>query len=336
MGIGDDCAVLSQNPSQCLYISTDTSVEGVHFFSDEDPWSVGWKSLAVNLSDLAASGAKPLAFTLNLTLPRVDQPWLAAFSSGLLKQAQLANCPLIGGDTTSTPPASPLVVSVTVFGERQSDAAGLTRGAAKAGDEIWASGIPGLARLGLLHRFDQRGQLPAGFNNTSVDAFRSLWANVTESLRVQALTRLTRPAIRTQFALDASAYMHAALDLSDGLSGDLQHMAHASQKTLLIQTDLIEKMWCDFLGPDLISSNPAFLPLLTEATWVGGDDYELCFTASPDQSKKIVEIARSLQIPLVKLGQVQASESLGQGVVIQDAKGLKTALRSNSFNHFGQ
>lgn len=336
VGIGDDCAVLTQNPNKNLYISTDTSVEGVHFFTDEDPWSVGWKSLAVNLSDLAASGAKPLAFTLNLSLPRVDQDWLAAFSSGLLGQAQLANCPLVGGDTTSTQSGSPLVVSITVFGERPSEANNLTRSAAKTGDEIWVTSIPGLARLGLLQRFDRRGKLPSVLNNASVEVFRMLWAALPESIRTQALARLTRPVIRSQFALDASAHMHAVLDLSDGLSGDLQHIAHASQKTLLLQADLIQKMWCDLLEVDLIYSNPAFLPFLIETTLVGGDDYELCFTSNPNQSKKIIEIARSLQIPLAELGQVQASESLEHRVVIQDAQGIKTALRSSSFNHFGQ
>lgn len=336
MGIGDDCAVLSPNPSQNLYLSTDTTVEGVHFFEDDDPWSVGWKLLAVNLSDLAASGAKPLGFTLNLSLPRVDQDWLAAFSQGLLKQAEMANCPLVGGDTTSTLPGSPLVLTVTVIGERPSAANTLSRSAAKAGDEIWATGIPGLARLGLLHRFDQRGQISTMLNKVSVDVFRSLWAALPESICAQALARLTRPAIRTQFAQDASAFMHAALDLSDGLSGDLQHIAKASDKTLVLHKPSIESMWCELLDHNPILSNPDVIDLLCDTTLVGGDDYELCFTNSPDQSSIIAGIAKSLNIPLVHLGRVEAPDGLLHRVVIQNTKGLKTALRSNSFNHFGQ
>lgn len=334
LGIGDDCAVIKPIPDQHLYISTDTSVAGVHFFEDEDPWSIGWKSLAVNLSDLAASGARPLAFTLNLSLPRVDQTWLAGFSQGLLKQAELANCPLVGGDTTSSRPDSPLVISITVFGERHSQSNSLTRSAAHLGDQIWVTGIPGLARLGLLQRYEQLGRLHTLLDQPKQALFQQTWASLPIPLQQLALTRLTRPVVRSHFGLQASPWMHAVLDLSDGLSGDLQHIAQASQKTLVLHTSSLQAMWTGALGSNQVESNPSILNFLLETSIVGGDDYELCFTAAPSNADSLMDLANSMQVPLSVLGLVRATESLQHGVVIESANGQQTALRSNSFNHF--
>ncbi len=335
MGIGDDCAVLKPTPNQHFYISTDTSIAGVHFFADDDPWSVGWKALAVNLSDLAASGATPVGFTLNLSLPRMDAAWLAAFSQGLLRQAELANCPLVGGDTTSTQPDSPLLVSITVFGERHCDANRLARSAAQEGDQLWVTGIPGLARLGLLQRYEQLGRLPNLLDKPKQALFRQTWAALPTPLQQQAFTRLTRPDIRSQFALQASVWMHAALDLSDGLSGDLQHIAQASGKTLLLHASSLQAIWGGVLGSNQDVFSPSVSNFLLETSLIGGDDYELCFTAPPSHAEALLDLAKSMQIPLCVLGQVQASKSLAHGVVIQDKKGQETALRSNSYNHFG-
>ncbi len=334
MGIGDDCAILQQNSDHNLYVSTDTSVAGVHFFPDEDAWSVGWKALAVNLSDLAASGAKPLGFTLNLSLPQVNHPWLTAFSQGLLSQAELANCPLVGGDTTSTRPDSPLVISIAIFGERSHQANCMARSAAQKDDQIWVTGIPGLARLGLLRRYDQLGRLPELLTEPQQALFRQTWAALPPYLQDQALTRLTRPVVRSQFALEASVWMHAALDLSDGVSGDLNHIAKASSKCLLLQESLLQAMWTALPGMEPLSANHDLLNFLLESSLIGGDDYELCFTASPTDATKLENLAKANQISLSILGQVNASKSLVPGVVIQDSKGQETALRSNSFNHF--
>lgn len=335
LGIGDDCAVLSQSSNQHLYVSTDTCVEGVHFFEGDDPWSIGWKALAVNLSDLAASGAKPIGFTLNLSLPSVDHSWLASFSQGLLKQAEVANCPLVGGDTTATRAGSPVVVTITVLGERPINSNRLTRCAAQAGDDVWVTGIPGLARLGLLHQFAQRAALQSVLDDTKQALFGRVWPALPAQIQEHCLSRLARPGIRSQFAIQASPFMHAALDLSDGLSGDIHHIAKASSKVIILQEASIQSMWTAFLGSGVGALSPDLLAFLLETTLIGGDDYELCFTSAPRHSGRISEIAQSMEIPVTVFGQVQASESLAHGVVIQSTKGLKTALRSNSFNHFG-
>ncbi|HET6787450.1 MAG TPA: thiamine-phosphate kinase, partial [Aquabacterium sp.] len=142
VGNGDDCAVIAPTPGMQLAVSTDTLVEGRHFLSTVDPARLGHKALAVNLSDLAACGARPVAFTLALTLPRVDEVWLAGFASGLLALADAHDCELIGGDTT----AGPLAIGITVMGEVPAGQA-LLRSGAQAGDDLWVSGTPGEARL---------------------------------------------------------------------------------------------------------------------------------------------------------------------------------------------
>jgi thiamine-monophosphate kinase len=148
LGVGDDCALLAPRPGTQLAISSDMLVEGRHFFADVDPAALGHKALAVNLSDLAACGAKPLAFTLALALPRVDEAWLAGFSRGLFELADLHGCELVGGDTTQ----GPLNICITVFGEVpvvNGRSQALLRPGARAGDDIYVSGTLGDARLGL-------------------------------------------------------------------------------------------------------------------------------------------------------------------------------------------
>src|SRR5690606_164783 len=142
VGNGDDCAVVAPGPGMHLALSTDTLVEGRHFLSTVDPALLGHKALAVNLSDLAACGARPLGFTLALTLPRVDPAWLGAFSQGLLALADAHDCELLGGDTT----AGPLSIGITALGEVPAGGA-LLRSGARVGDDLWVSGWPGLARL---------------------------------------------------------------------------------------------------------------------------------------------------------------------------------------------
>ena len=156
LGVGDDCALLSPRPGTQLAISTDMLVEGRHFYPDVDPMLLGHKALAVNLSDLAACGATPLAFTLALSLPQADEAWLAPFSRGLLALADDHGCELIGGDTTQ----GPLNICITVFGEVpvvNGRSAALLRSGAQAGDDLYVSGTLGDARLALQAR---RGMLP--------------------------------------------------------------------------------------------------------------------------------------------------------------------------------
>ena len=195
LGIGDDCALLDVPGGESLAVSTDMLVEGRHFFPDVDPEALGHKALAVNLSDLAAMGARPLGFTLALALPAADEAWLEAFSRGLFALADAQGCELVGGDTTR----GPLALCVTVHGTVP-PALALRRDGARAGDDLWVSGALGAAALAVERRL--RGEpVPAG-----------------------ALARLDRPEPRVALGLGLRGLARAAIDLSDGLAGDLGHV----------------------------------------------------------------------------------------------------------------
>ena len=204
LGIGDDCALLTPAPGRQMAISSDMLVEDRHFFAGADPFMLGHKSLAVNLSDLAAMGARPVAFTLALSLPRADPVWLDGFSRGLFALADAFDCELVGGDTTK----GPLNICITVFGEIAPGHA-LRRAAAQVGDDIWISGTLGDARLAL-----------AGY-----------WKEVAldPDAHAQAAQRMHLPSPRVALglALAAGPIAHAALDISDGLVGDLGHILAA-------------------------------------------------------------------------------------------------------------
>ena len=204
LGVGDDCALLTPSPGMQIAVSTDMLVEGRHFFAGAEPAKLGHKCLAVNLSDLAAMGAKPLAFTLALALPEANPDWLAAFSGGLLALADLHDCELIGGDTTK----GPLTICITVFGEVPL-AAALRRDAAKIDDDIWVSGTLGDARLALAGYRDELRLEPAA--------------------QQAAGERMHAPTPRVALGLALRGIAHAAIDISDGLCGDLQHILDRSQ-----------------------------------------------------------------------------------------------------------
>ncbi|HYF60456.1 MAG TPA: thiamine-phosphate kinase, partial [Burkholderiaceae bacterium] len=201
LGIGDDCALLDVPGGESLAVSTDMLVEGRHFFPDVDPEALGHKALAVNLSDLAAMGARPLGFTLALALPAADEAWLEAFSRGLFALADAQGCELVGGDTTR----GPLALCVTVHGTVP-PALALRRDGARAGDDLWVSGALGAAALAVERRL--RGEpVPAG-----------------------ALARLDRPEPRVALGLGLRGLARAAIDLSDGLAGDLGHVLARSSE----------------------------------------------------------------------------------------------------------
>ena len=212
LGVGDDCALLAPRPGMQLAISSDMLVEGRHFFADVDPEALGHKALAVNLSDLAACGAKPLAFTLALALPRVDESWLAGFSKGLLALADAHGCELVGGDTTQ----GPLNICITVFGEVPAGQA-LLRSGARAGDDIYVSGTLGDARL----------------------ALEALLGHIhlPDELLAQARQRLERPTPRVALGLALRGVASSAMDVSDGLLGDFGHILKASGVGACIRTD---------------------------------------------------------------------------------------------------
>ena len=298
LGVGDDCALLAPPAGQTLAISTDMLVEGRHFFAGADPEKLGHKALAVNLSDLAAMGAKPMAFTLALSLPSADENWLAGFARGLFALADAEGIRLIGGDTTR----GPLNLCITVMGSVPVDEA-LRRDAAKNGDDLWVSGTLGDARLAL-------EVLQGKFT-------------LTPALLSLAEDRLHRPAPRCALGMALRGIAHAAIDVSDGLLGDLGHLLARSQLGAEIDAASLPA------GPAL-SQQPA--DKQTDYMLNGGDDYELCFTAPPEQRDAVLSAAASANTPVTHIGRVKQ----GTGIQILDTAGKSLPFTSQSFDHFGK
>ncbi len=300
VGVGDDCALWQPQAGMQLAISTDMLVEGRHFLNTVSPQRLGHKSLAVNLSDLAASGAKPLAFTLSLALPRIDEAWLKGFSEGLLALADLHQCELIGGDTTQ----GPLTIGITVFGEVPPGDA-LLRNGAQVGDDIYISGSVGDARLAL--------EVFRGNLSVSAEDF--------ESSRL----RMEQPEPRVALGMALRGIANACIDVSDGLAGDLGHMLKASQTGAVLTTDWIQ----DSAAISVALQALPFARRLDMAL-AGGDDYELLFTAPPDQADAVQEAANDCDVSITCIGRITS----GNGLQVLDAQGLPMSRRFASFDHF--
>ena len=301
LGIGDDCALLQPTPGHQLTISSDMLVEGRHFFADVAPEALGHKALAVNLSDLAAMGARPLGFTLALSLPRADDAWLAGFARGLFALADAHACPLVGGDTTR----GPLNLCITVFGEVQPGRA-LRRDAARVGDDIWVSGRTGEARLALEWLLGTPWACDA----------------VGPALPAELRTRLERPTPRLALGQALAGVAHAALDLSDGLTGDLGHILAASG------------VGADIALADLpVAPALAALPEAERLTCLlsGGDDYELLFTAPASAREAVQAAALARGVVIARIGTITTAP----GLRLLDAAGKAVAFGTKSFDHFG-
>ena len=299
LGVGDDCALLAPAPGMQLAVSSDMLVEGRHFLSTVDPARLGHKALAVNLSDLAACGAKPLAFTLALALPAVDEAWLEAFSRGLFALADAHGCELVGGDTTR----GPLNLCVTVFGEVPAGAA-LLRSGARPGDELWASGTLGDARLAL-------------------EVFRGTLALPPEAFE-QARRRMEQPAPRVALGQALRGVASAAIDLSDGLVGDLGHILAASGVGATVDADAA----CALIGvPAAEALDPA---LRRTCALAGGDDYELLFSAPRAAAAAVLEAGRLSTTPVARIGCIEAAP----GLRIVDAQGAPVVQQFDAFDHF--
>ncbi len=312
LGVGDDCALIMPTAGMQLAISSDMLVEGRHFLSTVHPSHLGHKALAVNLSDLAASGAEPLAFTLALALPRVDEAWLAGFSEGLFRLADAHNCELIGGDTTQ----GPLNICITVFGEVPPGDA-LLRHNAQVGDDIYISGTVGDARLALeVFRGTQR-----------------LDANVFEQVRA----RMEQPTPRVQLGLELRAIANATIDVSDGLLGDLGHILKRSNVGAEINTDWLQAAG-SFSGSLNEHTHAGISPWLAalpfnkrlEFALSGGDDYELCFTAPVNQRELVHAAAWESDTPVTRIGRITEAS----GLVVLDPQGQPITRRFASFDHF--
>lgn len=299
LGVGDDCALLAPAPGMQLAVSSDMLVEGRHFFADVDPRLLGHKSLAVNLSDLAACGARPLAFTLALSLPRADAAWTEAFAGGLLALADAHGCELVGGDTTQ----GPLNICITVFGEVPPGQA-LLRSGARAGDDIWVSGSLGDARLALEALLDHT-TLPPG-------------------TLAAARQRLEAPTPRVALGQALRGIASSALDVSDGLLGDLGHILEQSRVGASLDTRLITPLL------DAGRHTPLAIDLLHQCTLSGGDDYELCFTAPADRRDAVQAAGRDSATRVTRIGCIE--EQPGLRLIGPD--GAAMAPRWASFDHF--
>jgi len=305
LGVGDDCALLAPAPGMQLAVSSDMLLEGRHFLSTVEPARLGHKALAVNLSDLAACGARPLAFTLALALPSAEAPWLAGFSRGLFALADAHGCELVGGDTTR----GPLNICITVFGEVPAGGA-LLRSGARAGDDVWVSGTLGDARLAL-------------------DAFRghlSLPATLFELARA----RMETPTPRVALGLALRGIASAAVDLSDGLVGDLGHVLKASGVGARIDADTAAACVGVAAHPDF-SQAGLEVTALRACALAGGDDYELAFTAAPALREQVLKAGTQAGVAVTRIGSVEAQP----GIRLVDASGAPIALALASFDHFG-
>lgn len=295
LGVGDDCALLAPAPGLELAVSTDMLIEGCHFLSTVAPERLGHKALAVNLSDLAAVGARPLAFTLSLALPQADDAFLEPFARGLLALADAHGCEIAGGDTTR----GPLAISITVFGEVAA-AQALLRSGARPGDDVWVSGRLGDARLAL-EVFRGTVELPG-------EAFE----------RVRRAMELPEP--RVALGLRLAGVATSAVDVSDGFAGDLGHILERSNVGAVVDADALP------CSADLAALGPERRRAWTLA---GGDDYELVFTAPPAARAAVSAAGERARTAVTRVGRIVAEP----GLQVRTAEGRALAAPSG-FDHF--
>ena len=296
LGVGDDCALFAPAAGMQLAVSSDMLVEGRHFLSTVEPQRLGHKALAVNLSDLAACGAKPLAFTLALAMPRADEAFLDGFSRGLLALADAQGCELVGGDTTQ----GPLNICISVFGEVPVGGA-LLRSGACVGDDLYVSGTLGDARLAL--------EVFRGTVALDGAAFES----------VRAAMELPQPRVSLGLALRGVA--SSAIDVSDGLLGDLGHILRRSGVGATVDIDAVPRS-------AVLRGQP--LALQRECTLAGGDDYELVFSAAPADAARVAAAALQAGVRVARFGRIESAP----GLRLVDAAGDTVVNAFVSFDHF--
>jgi len=310
LGVGDDAALISTSPNTELAISTDMLVAGTHFFPDADPYKLGWKSLAVNVSDMAAMGANPKWATLAIALPNNNSEWLSQFSNGFFACADAFNIDLIGGDTTR----GPLTISVQIMGEIPTGQA-IKRSVAKVGDEIWVSGNLGSAALALAH---MQGKLTLPYDVFAIGA-----------------KALHTPQPRVALGLALRGLANSAIDISDGLAADLGHILERSNVGATIHLSKIPHI--EYLATALvvpthddsdtsISYNKTFLSMLL----AGGDDYELCFTAPMENHDKIAKLSETLSLTLSTIGHITSNS----GLIVHGLDNQVLDFKGTGFDHF--
>ncbi|MBI4936627.1 MAG: thiamine-phosphate kinase [Nitrosomonadales bacterium] len=300
LGVGDDAALLRVGNGMELAVSTDMLVSGTHFFPDADPFLLGHKTLAVNLSDLAAMGALPRWALLSLALPAADESWLERFSAGFFALADQHGVELVGGDTTR----GPLNLCVTIMGEVPQGGA-LRRDGARAGDDIWVSGMLGRAALALAHH-QGAVRLP------------------TAEL-VDCTAALHQPAPRVALGLALRGMAHSAIDISDGLLADLGHILESSAAGAEIAFDALPV-------PEILRtlSSQGRGEVAQRCALAGGDDYELCFTVPVSRRSGVESISGRLNLPLTRIGSIVA----GCGCIVRAPDGSAIHLEKSGYDHF--
>ncbi len=297
LGVGDDCALLAPTPGMQLAVSSDMLLEGRHFSPQDSPAGLGHKSLAVNLSDLAAMGATPRWATLAIALPEEDDAWLTAFARGFFRMADQHGIELVGGDTTR----GTLTLSITVIGEVPPGQA-LRRDGAQAGDDVWVSGVIGSAAVALAYR---QGRLFM----EQIDA-------------AKVLPALYLPTPRVELGMALRGIATSAIDISDGLLGDLGHILERSHVGATLEFGAV---------PTLpVVQGYLHEPVARDCVLAGGDDYELCFTAPAARRDAIAAAAQSAGVPVTRIGRITAEP----GLTVISADGQPLRFDRTGYDHF--
>lgn len=298
LAVGDDAALFAPRAGMQLAVSTDMLVAGTHFFPDADPEALGWKTLAVNVSDLAAMGAEPRWAVLAVSLPAADERWITSFARGFFACADSFGIDLAGGDTTR----GPLTLCVTIFGEVPAGAA-ITRDCARNGDDLWVSGTPGHAALGLAQL---RGEVAL-----APDAAK------------RCLDALHRPQPRVGLGLALRGVASAMLDVSDGLLGDLGHILENSACGARVELARLPLAALHRAGADEALARRCLLS--------GGDDYELLFSAPPARRAQVEALADAQAIPLTRIGAITGH---GGELLLVEADGSTHISAASGYDHF--
>lgn len=298
-GIGDDAAVIQIPTGKNLVQSCDTLVSGIHFPDPTTPFDIGYKALAVNLSDMAAMGAEPHSFLLALTIPEVDEIWLQEFRDGLLQLATQYKLPLIGGDTSK----GTLTISITING-LVADGKSVGRNTAQAGDDIFVTGSIGDAALGL----------------------KSILEKIPDDDYSICVDRLNRPVPRVSTALSLQSIASSMIDVSDGLGSDLLH--------ILENSNVAAKIWLNKLPLSAVMQRWIARGNDYSLCLEGGDDYELIFTAASNHRKAIEKAAKATACKISRIGEVTAVSQKGSSLILVDMNDSEIVIDANGYQHF--
>lgn len=302
LGLADDAAFITPPPAHDLVLKTDTIIGGVHFFAEDAAHTVACKALRVNLSDLAAKGARPLGFLMSLALPKeIGDNWLVNFAEGLRGDSVLYACPLFGGDTDRTP--GPITVAIAMFGSVPQGTM-VRRAGARPGDRVFVSGTVGDAALGLALR---KG---------------AAW-KLAEPERQHLISRYLLPQPRNVLAEAVRAHASAAMDVSDGLAGDFAKLCRASQVGAAIETARIP---FSAAARAVLAADPTMLELALS----GGDDYEIVCTVPSQKANLFRAAADGAKVPVSDIGEIAAEE----GARFLGAKGKPLTFAQASYSHF--